>query len=68
MFVRQEHPALGPLTVFGPPVRLDVAGFVAGPPTLPFGSEVRAILEWAGFAGAELDRLLAGGAVSPSPA
>ena len=68
MFARQDHPALGPLTVFGPPVRLDADGFVAGPPTPPFGSEVRAILEWAGFGGVEVERLLAGGAVSPSPA
>jgi formyl-CoA transferase len=68
MFARQEHPVLGPLTVFGPPVRLDAAGFVAGPPTPAFGSEARAILEWAGFARPDVDRLLAGGAVSPRPA
>ena len=67
MFVRQEHPALGSLTVFGPPVRLDAGGFVAGPPTPPFGSEARAILEWAGFAQRDVDRLLAGGAVSHHP-
>jgi crotonobetainyl-CoA:carnitine CoA-transferase CaiB-like acyl-CoA transferase len=68
MFAHQEHPTLGPLTVFGPPVRLDAEGFMAGPPTLPFGSEARAILEWAGFAHRDVDRLLAGGAVSPSHA
>jgi crotonobetainyl-CoA:carnitine CoA-transferase CaiB-like acyl-CoA transferase len=68
MFARQDHPALGPLTVFGPPVGLDADGFVAGPPTAPFGSEVRTILEWAGFGGVEVERLLAGGAVSASPA
>jgi crotonobetainyl-CoA:carnitine CoA-transferase CaiB-like acyl-CoA transferase len=66
MFARQDHPTLGPLTVFGPPVRLDAAGFVAGPPTAPFGSEARAILEWAGFRGADAERLLSGGAVTPS--
>jgi crotonobetainyl-CoA:carnitine CoA-transferase CaiB-like acyl-CoA transferase len=64
MFARQDHPVLGPLTVFGPPVRLDADGFVAGPPTPPFGSEARAILEWAGFTRPDVDRLLAGGAVS----
>jgi CoA:oxalate CoA-transferase len=64
MFARQEHPALGPLTVFGPPVRLDAGGFVAGPPTAPFGSEARAILEWAGLAHDAVDRLLKGGAVN----
>jgi crotonobetainyl-CoA:carnitine CoA-transferase CaiB-like acyl-CoA transferase len=68
MFARQDHPALGPLTIFGPPVRLDADGFVAGPPTPPFGSEARAILEWAGFGPSDVDRLLAGGAVTPLPA
>jgi CoA:oxalate CoA-transferase len=68
MFARQEHPSLGPLTVFGPPVRLDGDGFVAGAPTAAFGSEARAILQWAGFAPAEVERLLVGGAVSPSKA
>jgi crotonobetainyl-CoA:carnitine CoA-transferase CaiB-like acyl-CoA transferase len=68
MFVRQDHPTLGPLTVFGPPVRLDSDGFVAGPPTAPFGSEARAILGWAGFGVADIDRLLAGGAVTVSRA
>jgi CoA:oxalate CoA-transferase len=64
MFSRQDHPALGPLTVFGPPVRLDAGGFVAGPPTAPFGSEARAILEWAGLHHDAVDRLLKGGAVN----
>ena len=64
MFSRQDHPALGPLTVFGPPVRLDAGGFVAGPPTAPFGSEGRAILEWAGFPHDAVHRLLKGGAVN----
>ena len=66
MFARYEHPALGPVTVLGPPVHLDGGGFAAGPPTPAFGSEVRAILEWAGFAEPDVDRLLAGGAVSPA--
>jgi CoA:oxalate CoA-transferase len=68
MFARQDHPTLGPLTVFGPPVRLDDDGFVAGPPTPAFGSEVRGILEWAGFGKVDVERLLAGGAVRPSRA
>jgi formyl-CoA transferase len=67
MFARQDHPALGPLTVLGSPVNLDGGGFAPGPPTSPFGSETRALLEWAGFAGASLERLLAGGAVTASP-
>jgi hypothetical protein len=53
--------------VLGPPVQVDAGGFVAGPPTAPFGSEVRAILAWAGFAERDVERLLAGGAVTPTP-
>ena len=66
MFARHEHPALGPVTVLGPPLRLDGGGFAAAPPTPAFGSEVRAILAWAGFDERDVARLLAGGAVSPS--
>ena len=65
MLHRYEHPALGPVTVLGAPVGLGEAGFTAGPPTPAFGSETRDILEWAGFAAVDVDRLLAGGAVTP---
>ena len=65
VFHRCDHPVLGPLTVLGPAVRLSGDGFVAGPPTLPFGSEAQAILEWAGFDAADIKRLLDGGAVTP---
>jgi formyl-CoA transferase len=67
MFARQDHPALGPLTVLGSPVNLDGEGFAPGPPTAAFGSETRAILAWAGFGDADVRRLLAGGAVTASP-
>jgi crotonobetainyl-CoA:carnitine CoA-transferase CaiB-like acyl-CoA transferase len=66
MFHRFEHPALGTVTVLGPPVRLGDGGFTAGPPTAAFGSEARAILEWAGFSPSDVTRLLAGGAVTPT--
>jgi formyl-CoA transferase len=66
MFHRLEHPALGPVTVLGSPLRLDREGFTPGPPTAAFGSEARAILEWAGFAAPDVERLLAGGAVTPT--
>ena len=66
MFQRFEHPTLGPVTVLGPPVQVDDAGFVPGSPTPAFGSEVRAILAWAGFAEHDVDRLVAGGAVTPT--
>jgi crotonobetainyl-CoA:carnitine CoA-transferase CaiB-like acyl-CoA transferase len=67
MFQRVEHGTLGPVTVLGPPVQVDAGGFVPGPPTPPFGSEVRAILAWAGFTERDVERLLAGGAVTPTP-
>jgi crotonobetainyl-CoA:carnitine CoA-transferase CaiB-like acyl-CoA transferase len=66
MFHRFDHAALGPVTVLGPPLRVDAGGFVAGAVTPPFGSEARAILSWAGFSDADVQRLLDGGAVTPS--
>jgi hypothetical protein len=64
MLARQDHPVLGPVTLLGSPVHLDGGGFVPAPPTPPFGSETRAILEWAGFGDRDVQRLLAGGAVA----
>jgi len=66
MLARQDHPVLGAVTLLGSPVHLDGDGFVPAAPTLPFGSETRAILAWAGFGDADVERLLAGGAVTPS--
>jgi crotonobetainyl-CoA:carnitine CoA-transferase CaiB-like acyl-CoA transferase len=66
MFHRFEHPALGPATVLGSPLRLDGDdGFSPGPPTRAFGSEVRDVLQWAGFGASDLERLLSGGALTP---
>ncbi len=53
------HPALGPVRVLAPPVRLDGDGFQPGAPTPPFGSATRAILGELGFSDAEIDGLLA---------
>jgi formyl-CoA transferase len=66
MFHRFDHGTLGPVTVLGPVVNLSGGGFAPGPPTAPFGTEARAILEWAGFAAPDVERLLDGGAVTPS--
>jgi CoA:oxalate CoA-transferase len=66
MFQRFDHPVLGPVTVLGPAVRLDDDGFVPGPPTPAFGSEVREILAWAGFSERDVQRLVDGGAVKPA--
>jgi hypothetical protein len=46
-------------------VRVDDDGFAPGEVTPPFGNEVRAILSWPGFSGADVERLLAGGVVTP---
>jgi formyl-CoA transferase len=67
MFHRFDHPALGPVTVLGPPLRMGDGGFAPSPPTAAFGSETRGILEWAGFSEPDVQRLLAGGAVTPTP-
>lgn len=67
MFHRYGHPALGPVTVLGAPLAQGDGGFAPGPPTSPFGSETREILDWARFAEGHVKRLLAGGAVVPRP-
>jgi formyl-CoA transferase len=67
MFHRFEHDALGSVTVLGPPVRVDGGGFAPGAATPPFGSEVRGILAWAGFGERDIERLLAGGALTAYP-
>jgi CoA:oxalate CoA-transferase len=64
MLHRYRHPVLGPVTVLGSPVRQGDGGFAPGPPTAEFGSEVEAILTWAGFGAADVERLLARGAVA----
>ena len=65
MFQTFDHARFGPVTVLGPAVRLDESAFTPGPPTPPFGSEARAILEWTGFSEADLQRLLDSGVVTP---
>jgi CoA:oxalate CoA-transferase len=65
MFHRYDHPALGPVTVLGTPVRQGDHGFIPGPSTAPLGTETREILAWAGFDPAAVTRLLASGAVTP---
>jgi crotonobetainyl-CoA:carnitine CoA-transferase CaiB-like acyl-CoA transferase len=53
------HPALGPVRVLAPPVKLDGGGFQPGGATPPFGSEARAILGELGFSASEVDALVA---------
>lgn len=53
------HPALGPVRVLAPPVKLDGEGFRPGAATPAFGSETRALLRDLGFGDGEIDALLA---------
>ena len=53
------HPALGPVRVLAPPVKMDGDGFRPGAATPPFGSETRALLKDAGFDEAAIDTLVA---------
>lgn len=55
------HPALGRVRVLAPPIGMDGDGFQPAPPTLPFGSETRALLGVLGFGGEEVTSLLADG-------
>jgi crotonobetainyl-CoA:carnitine CoA-transferase CaiB-like acyl-CoA transferase len=53
------HPAVGPIRVLAPPLRLDGNGFTPAHATATFGSESRALLAGLGFADEEVSRLLA---------
>jgi crotonobetainyl-CoA:carnitine CoA-transferase CaiB-like acyl-CoA transferase len=53
------HPALGPVRVLAPPVKLDGGGFQPGTPTPAFASQTRAILGELGFDAPAIDALLA---------
>ena len=55
------HPAVGPIRVLAPPLRLSGDGFAPAPATAAFGSESRAILAGLGFGDDEVARLLSSG-------
>jgi crotonobetainyl-CoA:carnitine CoA-transferase CaiB-like acyl-CoA transferase len=61
------HPAVGPVRVLAPPVRLDGDGFEPAGPTAAFASETREILHALGFADMEIDALVATGATRDTP-
>jgi crotonobetainyl-CoA:carnitine CoA-transferase CaiB-like acyl-CoA transferase len=61
LFHDLAHPALGPVRVLAPPLRLDGEGFGAAPATPAFGSETETILRELGFGAEEVERLLAVG-------
>jgi crotonobetainyl-CoA:carnitine CoA-transferase CaiB-like acyl-CoA transferase len=53
------HPALGPVRVLAPPVKMDGDGFQPGAPPPAFGSATRTILGELGFDAAAIDALVA---------
>jgi formyl-CoA transferase len=65
MIHRFQHPALGAVAVLGSPVAQGEGGFTPAAPTPAFGSEVRQVLTGAGFPAADVERFIAGGAVTP---
>jgi len=56
------HPAIGPVRVLAPPIRLDGDGFQPGAPTGAFASETRSILREIGFSEREAEDLVKAGA------
>lgn len=56
-----DHPALGPVRVLAPPVRLDGDGFVPAFATAAFASETRDILAALGFEEGAIAELIAAG-------
>ena len=63
LLYEEEHWALGTVTNFGPPVKLNGDGFRAGPAAARFGSESRELLRLAGLSEMEINGAIAGGAV-----
>jgi crotonobetainyl-CoA:carnitine CoA-transferase CaiB-like acyl-CoA transferase len=61
LFHDLAHPALGPVRVLAPPLRLDREGFRAAAATPAFGSETEAILKALGFTPEEVEGLLVAG-------
>ena len=67
MFHRFDHAALGPVTVLGPPVRVDADGFVAGAVDAAFRQRgARDPERGPASARPTCSGLLDGGAVTPS--
>ena len=63
LLIEQEHWALGTVTNFASPVKLNGDGFRPGLAAARFGSESRELLRLAGLADDEVDQAIAGGAV-----
>lgn len=61
-----EHPQIGPVRILAPPVALDNEGFQQPPPTKPFASETRDILEELGFDGTQIDGFVGSGVTRDS--
>jgi CoA:oxalate CoA-transferase len=61
------HPAVGPVRVLAPPIRLDGDGFQPGAPTGAFASETRALLREIGFDERDVEALVKAGATRDTP-
>jgi crotonobetainyl-CoA:carnitine CoA-transferase CaiB-like acyl-CoA transferase len=61
LFHDLAHPALGPVRVLAPPLKLDGDGFRPAPATPSFGSETHALLAWLGFTPEEASGLVEAG-------
>ena len=61
------HPALGPIRVLAPPIRLDGDGFEPAAPTGAFASETRTLLRDLGFRDEEAEAFVKSGATRDTP-
>lgn len=64
MVVTIDHPALGPVKLIGPPVKLSATPAVLRRPPPALGEHTREILREVGLPDAEIDRLVAQGVVA----
>jgi len=67
MFVRVDHPEVGPISVLGRALALDEDGFVPAAFPAPFRSEARDILAWAGLSSEQIEAAIESRAVAADP-
>ena len=61
-----EHPQIGKVRLLAPPVALDKVGFQQQPPSQPFASETRDILDELGFGDSQIDGFVESGVTRDS--
>ena len=67
MFVRVDHPEVGPLSVLGRALSLDDEGFTPAAFPARFRSETREVLRWAGLSDKQIDGAIESNAVAADP-